>query len=81
MMHNDKSIFVNVPLDFLSIQDFFKGWLHDCGTDSEHFHLLLPSKGMYTIYFIVLFPDYQPQKVYAAGDSKIKSSELDAGKS
>ncbi|XP_072033026.1 meiosis 1 arrest protein-like [Amphiura filiformis] len=30
--------------DFLSIQDFFKGWLHDCGTDSEHIHLLLPSK-------------------------------------
>ena len=33
--------------DFLSIQDFFRGWLHDCGTDSEHMHLLLPSKGKF----------------------------------
>ena len=28
--------------DVLSLQNIFKTWLHDCGTDSEHLHLSLP---------------------------------------
>nr|XP_056711884.1 meiosis 1 arrest protein [Euleptes europaea] len=28
--------------DRLALETFFKAWLHDCGTDQEHLHLLLP---------------------------------------
>lgn len=28
--------------DSLSLQNTFRSWLHDCGTDSEHLHLTLP---------------------------------------
>ncbi len=32
----------SVDNDVLSLQNVFKSWLHDLGTDSEHLHLLLP---------------------------------------
>ena len=32
-----------VDNDPLSLQNSFRSWLHDCGTDSEHLHLVLPS--------------------------------------
>ena len=28
--------------DSLSLQNTFRSWFHDCGTDSEHLHLTLP---------------------------------------
>ncbi|KAL8206401.1 UNVERIFIED_CONTAM: hypothetical protein K2H54_002282 [Gekko kuhli] len=28
--------------DLVSLETSFKAWLHDCGTDQEHLHLLLP---------------------------------------
>jgi hypothetical protein len=31
-----------VESDSLSMQNTFRSWLHDCGTDSEHLHLILP---------------------------------------
>lgn len=31
--------------DVLSLQSYFKSWLHNCGTDNENLHLLLPSFG------------------------------------
>lgn len=33
---------VSIDNDVLSLQNVFKSWLHDLGTDSEHLHLLLP---------------------------------------
>ncbi len=32
-----------VENDALSLQNTFRSWLHDCGTDQEHLHLVLPS--------------------------------------
>lgn len=32
--------------DVVSIETFFKAWLHDHGTDREHLHLLLPPSGL-----------------------------------
>lgn len=32
-----------VDNDPLSLQSSFRSWLHDCGTDTEHLHLTLPS--------------------------------------
>lgn len=32
----------SIDNDVLSLQNVFKSWLHDCGTDSEHLHLALP---------------------------------------
>ncbi|XP_038053650.1 meiosis 1 arrest protein-like [Patiria miniata] len=32
----------SVEQDEISLQDFFRGWLHDSGTDREHLHLRLP---------------------------------------
>ena len=31
-----------VDNDTLSLQSVFRSWLHDCGTDQEHLHLILP---------------------------------------
>ncbi|XP_029451839.1 meiosis 1 arrest protein isoform X3 [Rhinatrema bivittatum] len=33
----------NIENNVVSIETFFKAWLHDHGTDKEHLHLLLPS--------------------------------------
>ncbi|XP_006811757.1 meiosis 1 arrest protein-like [Saccoglossus kowalevskii] len=33
---------LDIENDELSLQNFFKSWLHDCGTDREHLHILLP---------------------------------------
>lgn len=30
--------------DIVSMEIFFKAWLHNSGTDQEHMHLLLPSR-------------------------------------
>ncbi len=32
-----------VENDAQSLQSTFRSWLHDCGTDSEHLHLILPA--------------------------------------
>lgn len=32
-----------VENDPLSLQNAFRSWLHDCGTDTEYLHLILPS--------------------------------------
>lgn len=29
----------------ISLEMLFKTWLHDCGSEREHLHLLLPSGG------------------------------------
>ena len=34
---------VSIENDVLSLQNVFRGWLHDCSTDKEHLHLILPS--------------------------------------
>ena len=31
-----------VENDTMSLQNAFRSWLHDSGTDSEHLHLILP---------------------------------------
>ncbi|XP_022106402.1 meiosis 1 arrest protein-like [Acanthaster planci] len=33
---------VTLEQDEISFQEFFRSWLHDCGTDREHLHLQLP---------------------------------------
>uniref|UniRef100_H0WHT4 Meiosis 1 associated protein n=1 Tax=Otolemur garnettii TaxID=30611 RepID=H0WHT4_OTOGA len=35
--------------DTISMEIFFKAWLHNSGTDQEHLHLLLPSRGFNNI--------------------------------
>ena len=38
----------SIDNDVLSLQNVFKSWLHDCGTDSEHLHLVLPPTHTYS---------------------------------
>ena len=38
----------SIDNDVLSLQNVFKSWLHDCGTDSEHLHLMLPPTHTYS---------------------------------
>ncbi|XP_046367691.2 meiosis 1 arrest protein-like isoform X3 [Haliotis rufescens] len=35
---------LTLDADCVSLQNFFHGWLTDCGSDSEHLHIVLPSK-------------------------------------
>ncbi|XP_046553779.1 meiosis 1 arrest protein-like [Haliotis rubra] len=35
---------LTLDADCVSLQNFFHGWLMDCGSDSEHLHIVLPSK-------------------------------------
>lgn len=35
--------------DVVSMEVFFKAWLHNSGTDQEHIHLLLPSQSFSNI--------------------------------
>ncbi|XP_067654459.1 meiosis 1 arrest protein-like [Haliotis asinina] len=35
---------LTLDADRVSLQNFFHGWLMDCGSDSEHLHIVLPSK-------------------------------------
>ncbi|XP_045405882.1 meiosis 1 arrest protein isoform X5 [Lemur catta] len=48
---NDESSFLGTDIDLqtidndtVSMEIFFKAWLHNSGTDQEHIHLLLPSR-------------------------------------
>uniref|UniRef100_A0A8C3YLK3 Meiosis 1 associated protein n=1 Tax=Catagonus wagneri TaxID=51154 RepID=A0A8C3YLK3_9CETA len=36
--------FQTIDNDIISMEIFFKAWLHNSGTDQEHIHLLLPSR-------------------------------------
>lgn len=41
--------FQTVDNDIVSMEIFFKAWLHNSGTDQEHIHLLLPSSSFSNI--------------------------------
>ena len=38
-----------IDSDIVSMEIFFKAWLHNSGTDQEHVHLLLPSRSISNI--------------------------------
>lgn len=38
-----------IDSDIVSMEIFFKAWLHNSGTDREHVHLLLPSRSISNI--------------------------------
>ncbi|XP_070285654.1 meiosis 1 arrest protein isoform X1 [Myotis yumanensis] len=53
---NDESSFLGTDIDLqtidndvVSMEVFFKAWLHNSGTDQEHIHLLLPSQSFSNI--------------------------------
>nr|KAF6329028.1 meiosis 1 associated protein [Pipistrellus kuhlii] len=53
---NDESSFLGIDIDLqtidndvVSMEVFFKAWLHNSGTDQEHIHLLLPSQSFSNI--------------------------------
>ncbi|XP_066123575.1 meiosis 1 arrest protein [Saccopteryx bilineata] len=55
-LSNDESVFLGTDIDLqtidndvVSMEIFFKAWLHNSGTDREHVHLLLPSQSFSSI--------------------------------
>lgn len=53
--------------DVVSMEIFFKAWLHNNGTDQEHIHLLLPSRCFSNISRARDDSSTQPQKTYYIG--------------